>query len=135
MTDGCVCTRRVRRYVHCLVTSSAFDTFIIVIICASCITLAAEDPVNSSSLRNLILSYIDHAFTVLYTVEMLLKVNKLTANFFAGVLQFVLLEKVHSDTRQLYHPFPQAARRRCERQGGGAVRTYLIPCLHDRANI
>jgi len=38
-------------------------------------TLAAEDPVDSTSLRNIILSYIDHAFTILFTVEMLLKVS------------------------------------------------------------
>ena len=65
----------VRRYVHYVVTSNAFDTFIIVIICASSITLAAEDPVDSSSLRNTILSYVDYAFTALFTVEMVLKVN------------------------------------------------------------
>ena len=69
------CFRSVRRYVHYLVTSSAFDTLIVVIICASSITLAAEDPVDSTSLRNTILSYIDHGFTVLFTVEMILKVN------------------------------------------------------------
>jgi len=57
------------------VTSNAFDTFIIVIICASSITLAAEDPTDSGSLRNIVLSYIDNAFTVLFTVEMLLKVQ------------------------------------------------------------
>ena len=69
----------VRRYVHRLVTSNGFDTFIIVIICVSSITLAAEDPVDSGSLRNIILSYIDYAFTALFTIEMLLKVgNSLT---------------------------------------------------------
>jgi len=73
-----MCGRRlcsVRRSVHRLVTSNAFDTFIIVIICASSITLAAEDPTDSGSLRNIVLSYIDNAFTVLFTVEMLLKVQ------------------------------------------------------------
>jgi len=70
----CVGFCSVRRSVHCLVTSSAFDSFIVVIICASSVTLAAEDPIDGRSVRNVALSYVDNVFTVLFALEMLLKV-------------------------------------------------------------
>ena len=71
-----ICTGSARRYVHCVVTSYAFDTFIVVVICASSIALAAEDPVDATSIRNTVLSYVDNAFTVLFALEMLLKVTQ-----------------------------------------------------------
>ncbi|VEL13623.1 unnamed protein product [Protopolystoma xenopodis] len=44
-----------------------------IIIASSSIALAAEDPVNENNPRNCILEYFDHAFTCVFTVEMLLK--------------------------------------------------------------
>ena len=70
-----VFSRRVRRYVHYLVTSSAFRTLVIITVCASSITLAAEDPIHSNSTGNVVLGYFDNAFTVLFAAEMLLKVQ------------------------------------------------------------
>lgn len=46
-----------------------------IVISASSIALAAEDPVKEHSLRNLILEYFDYAFTGVFTVEMVLKVS------------------------------------------------------------
>ena len=46
-----------------------------IVICLSSISLAAEDPVNENSRRNLILNYLDYAFTGVFTVELLLKVS------------------------------------------------------------
>ena len=47
-----------------------------IVICLSSISLAAEDPVNENSRRNLILNYLDYAFTGVFTVELLLKVHE-----------------------------------------------------------
>lgn len=47
-----------------------------IVISASSIALAAEDPVKEHSLRNLILEYFDYAFTGVFTVEMVLKVSE-----------------------------------------------------------
>jgi hypothetical protein len=46
-----------------------------IVICLSSISLAAEDPVHETSSRNLILNYLDYAFTGVFTIELLLKVN------------------------------------------------------------
>lgn len=46
-----------------------------IIIILSSITLAAEDPVEESSERNLILTYFDYIFTFIFAVEMFLKVK------------------------------------------------------------
>ncbi len=45
-----------------------------IVICLSSISLAAEDPVQENAHRNLVLDYLDHAFTGVFTVELLLKV-------------------------------------------------------------
>ena len=45
-----------------------------IVICASSIALAAEDPVKEVSYRNKILNYFDYVFTGVFTIEMLLKV-------------------------------------------------------------
>ena len=52
-----------------------FDFFIMVVISLSSIALAAEDPVEEGSFRNEILNYFDYAFTGVFTVEMVLKVQ------------------------------------------------------------
>lgn len=45
-----------------------------IVICASSIALAAEDPVAENSTKNKILEHFDYAFTGVFTVEMVLKV-------------------------------------------------------------
>ncbi|KAH9505337.1 hypothetical protein Btru_058401 [Bulinus truncatus] len=67
-------TNPVRRFCHFVVNLRFFDLFIMIVICASSISLAAEDPVQDTSLRNSILNYFDYIFTGVFTVEMLLKV-------------------------------------------------------------
>ena len=64
--------------VHAIVTYPFFDTFIMMIIIGSSIALAAEDPVEEKSDRNVILTYFDYIFTAIFAVEMLLKVKKCT---------------------------------------------------------
>lgn len=49
-----------------------------VVISLSSIALAAEDPVVEESTRNRILNYFDYAFTGVFTIEMLLKVTRIT---------------------------------------------------------
>jgi hypothetical protein len=45
-----------------------------IIICASSVALATEDPVDELNPRNIILNYMDYVFTVVFTIEMVLKV-------------------------------------------------------------
>lgn len=52
-----------------------FDLFIMIVICASSIALAAEDPVDENSDKNRILNYFDYVFTGVFTIEMVLKVG------------------------------------------------------------
>jgi len=52
-----------------------FDLFIMIVITASSIALAAEDPVNEHSQHNVILNYFDYVFTGVFTIELILKVN------------------------------------------------------------
>ena len=52
-----------------------FDLFIMIVIIASSVALAAEDPVNAESYRNEILNYFDYVFTGVFTIEMVLKVK------------------------------------------------------------
>jgi voltage-dependent calcium channel N type alpha-1B len=59
------------------VTLRYFDTFIMIVICASSIALATEDPVDENSERNIYLNYLDYAFTAVFTVEMVLKASVL----------------------------------------------------------
>src|SRR6218665_4104851 len=63
------------RFCHFVVNLRYFDLFIMIVICASSIALAAEDPVHSTSFRNNILDYFDFVFTGVFTVEMTLKVS------------------------------------------------------------
>ncbi len=52
-----------------------FDLFIMMVICASSIALATEDPVDETNPRNIVLNYFDYVFTAVFTVEMILKVG------------------------------------------------------------
>ena len=66
----------VRRFCHFVVNLRYFDLFIMIVICASSVALAAEDPVIEleHSFRNFVLNYFDYVFTCVFTIEMLLKV-------------------------------------------------------------
>src|SRR6218665_3358385 len=64
----------IRRFAHFTVNLWLFDIFMLFMLCASTISLAVEDPVNSNAFRNTILNYLDFVFTAVFTVEMLLKV-------------------------------------------------------------
>jgi len=66
---------RVRVFCHFVVNLQYFDIFIMIVIGASSIALAAEDPVNEVSFRNDVLNYIDYVFTGVFTIELTLKVN------------------------------------------------------------
>ena len=66
---------RVRIFVHGIVTIPCFDTFIMIIIILSSIALAAEDPVQEQSQRNIVLTYFDYVFTGIFAIEMFLKVR------------------------------------------------------------
>lgn len=55
--------------------------FIMIVIGASSIALAAEDPVNPDSFRNYVLNYIDYVFTGVFTIEMALKVSRVVNTF------------------------------------------------------
>lgn len=45
------------------------------VICGSSLALASEDPVDENSRFNKILNYFDYGFTVVFTIEMILKVS------------------------------------------------------------
>jgi voltage-dependent calcium channel N type alpha-1B len=47
------------------------------VICGSSLALASEDPVDENSRFNKILNYFDYGFTVVFTIEMILKVSLL----------------------------------------------------------
>ncbi|CAL8106991.1 unnamed protein product [Calicophoron daubneyi] len=66
-------TNPIRRFCHFVVNLRYFDLFIMIVIASSSVALAAEDPVSESSIRNCLLEYFDHAFTCVFTIEMLLK--------------------------------------------------------------
>ncbi|XP_013405220.1 voltage-dependent calcium channel type A subunit alpha-1 [Lingula anatina] len=74
----------VRRICHFVVNLRYFDLFIMIVICASSIALAAEDPVDENSFQNQILNYFDYVFTGVFTVEMILKIVDLGILFHPG---------------------------------------------------
>ncbi|XP_048506510.1 voltage-dependent calcium channel type A subunit alpha-1 isoform X7 [Athalia rosae] len=67
-------TNPIRRGAHWVVNLRYFDFFIMVVITLSSIALAAEDPVVETSTRNTVLNGLDHAFTGVFAVEMILKI-------------------------------------------------------------
>ncbi|CAG5127135.1 unnamed protein product, partial [Candidula unifasciata] len=67
-------TNPIRRFCHFVVNLRYFDLFIMIVICASSVALAAEDPVIEDSYRNKILNYFDYVFTGVFTIELLLKI-------------------------------------------------------------
>ncbi|CAH1786622.1 unnamed protein product [Owenia fusiformis] len=77
-------TNPIRRFCHFVVNLRYFDLFIMIVICASSIALATEDPVNKDSQKNAILNYFDYVFTSVFTAEMILKVIDLGILFHPG---------------------------------------------------
>ncbi|XP_058640818.1 probable voltage-dependent R-type calcium channel subunit alpha-1E isoform X6 [Onychostoma macrolepis] len=63
----------VRRACHYIVNLRYFEMSILLVIAASSIALAAEDPVNTNSNRNKVLRYFDYVFTGVFTFEMIIK--------------------------------------------------------------
>ncbi|KAM7400508.1 hypothetical protein PAMA_004951 [Pampus argenteus] len=63
----------IRRICHYVVTMRYFEMSILLVIVASSIALAAEDPVCTSSDRNKVLRYFDYVFTGVFTFEMIIK--------------------------------------------------------------
>jgi len=47
-----------------------------IVICASSVALAAEDPVREYSIRNRVLNKFDFVFTAVFAIELVLKVQK-----------------------------------------------------------
>ena len=64
-----------RVFCHFVVNLRFFDLFIMIVIGASSIALAAEDPVNKESQRNHILNFLDYVFTGVFALEMSVKVS------------------------------------------------------------
>ncbi|XP_012282191.2 muscle calcium channel subunit alpha-1 isoform X1 [Orussus abietinus] len=66
-------TNRFRVFCHWLCNHSYFGNVILACIMISSAMLAAEDPLNAGSYRNMILNYFDYFFTTVFTVEICLK--------------------------------------------------------------
>uniref|UniRef100_A0A4W5NJT0 Calcium voltage-gated channel subunit alpha1 E n=1 Tax=Hucho hucho TaxID=62062 RepID=A0A4W5NJT0_9TELE len=64
---------RIRRACHYVVNLRYFETCILLVIAASSIALAAEDPVSATSDWNKVLRYFDYVFTGVFTFEMIIK--------------------------------------------------------------
>uniref|UniRef100_A0A8C2I247 Voltage-dependent calcium channel type A subunit alpha-1 n=1 Tax=Cyprinus carpio TaxID=7962 RepID=A0A8C2I247_CYPCA len=67
------CNIFIRRICHYVVTLRYFEMTILLVIVASSIALAAEDPVCTNSERNKVLRYFDYVFTGVFTFEMIIK--------------------------------------------------------------
>lgn len=75
---SCFCfNKRFRRAVHAVVSYWLFDVVIIIVILASSLSLAIQDPVQDTNIRNVILDQIDYGFTAIFALEMILKVDVL----------------------------------------------------------
>nr|XP_012590926.1 voltage-dependent R-type calcium channel subunit alpha-1E isoform X3 [Microcebus murinus] len=66
-------TNPIRRACHYIVNLRYFEMCILLVIAASSIALAAEDPVLTNSERNRVLRYFDYVFTGVFTFEMVIK--------------------------------------------------------------
>ena len=77
-------TNGFRCAIHAVVTFPLFDVFIMLVIIASSIALAAEDPVSADSEWNKKLTYFDYGFTCVFGIEVLLKVRPRPFSRFRG---------------------------------------------------
>ncbi|VDK69064.1 unnamed protein product [Dibothriocephalus latus] len=97
-------TNPFRRFCHFVVNLRYFDLFIMIVIASSSISLAAEDPVNENSNRNIILEYFDHAFTCVFTIEMILKLPvPYQMTFFLQLVDLGVVMHPHSYFRDLWN--------------------------------
>ncbi|XP_057290676.1 voltage-dependent calcium channel type A subunit alpha-1-like isoform X2 [Hydractinia symbiolongicarpus] len=104
---------RFRIACHKIVHFRYFDWFIMAVILMSSITLAIEDPVNDNANINKILHYFDYFFTIVFGIEVLLKIidnglilhkdaylrnpwNMLDAFVFACNLTSIILSRISS---------------------------------------
>ncbi|XP_050531904.1 voltage-dependent calcium channel type A subunit alpha-1 isoform X4 [Daktulosphaira vitifoliae] len=67
-------TNGIRRAAHWIVNLRYFDFFIMLIIILSSVALAAEDPIDDNSKWNKNLDIVDNVFTVIFAIEMILKI-------------------------------------------------------------
>uniref|UniRef100_A0A915I6P9 Ion transport domain-containing protein n=1 Tax=Romanomermis culicivorax TaxID=13658 RepID=A0A915I6P9_ROMCU len=67
-------TNPIRIVVHNVVATKYFEMAVMLVICLSSFSLAAENPVNENDPRNTVLNFVDIAFTVVFTIELILKV-------------------------------------------------------------
>ncbi|KAI5627196.1 voltage-dependent R-type calcium channel subunit alpha-1E isoform X2 [Silurus asotus] len=84
----------IRRICHYVVTLRYFEMTILLVIVASSIALAAEDPVSTNSERNRVLRYFDYVFTGVFTFEMIIKVLRYFDYVFTGVFTFEMIIKM-----------------------------------------
>ncbi|MCJ8735276.1 hypothetical protein PDJAM_G00245170 [Pangasius djambal] len=60
---------------HNLIYHPYFTNFILLFIILSSFSLAAEDPIKTHSVRNIMLGYADYVFTTVFTIEIILKMT------------------------------------------------------------
>uniref|UniRef100_A0A672IEZ9 Voltage-dependent L-type calcium channel subunit alpha n=1 Tax=Salarias fasciatus TaxID=181472 RepID=A0A672IEZ9_SALFA len=65
-----------RKLCYKIINHSSFTNLILLFILLSSISLAAEDPIDPRSYRNMILAYADIVFTTVFTIEIVLKVEE-----------------------------------------------------------
>ncbi|XP_078075293.1 putative voltage-dependent R-type calcium channel subunit alpha-1E [Mustelus asterias] len=77
-------TNPLRRVCHFIVNLRYFEMCILLVIAASSVALAAEDPINKDSERNQVLRYFDYVFTGVFTFEMVIKMIDIGLIFHEG---------------------------------------------------
>ncbi|GCB64891.1 hypothetical protein scyTo_0011812, partial [Scyliorhinus torazame] len=77
-------TNPLRRACHFIVNLRYFEMCILLVIAASSVALAAEDPINKDSERNQVLRYFDYVFTGVFTFEMVIKMIDIGLIFHEG---------------------------------------------------
>ncbi|XP_048214228.1 voltage-dependent R-type calcium channel subunit alpha-1E isoform X3 [Perognathus longimembris pacificus] len=83
-------TNPIRRACHYIVNLRYFEMCILLVIAASSIALAAEDPVLTNSERNKVLRYFDYVFTGVFTFEMVIKDGSYFRDLW-NILDFVVV--------------------------------------------
>lgn len=78
INDAISCFNRIRRLCTWMVTRSWFDNIVLLFIALNCITLAMERPnIPPDSKERAFLGSANYVFTVVFAVEMFIKVNKI----------------------------------------------------------
>ena len=72
---GCTYANPCRRLVHNLVSSSAFDMVILLVIIANCVMMASESPLDPpGTAKAELIEQVGFVFNCIFTVEMFLKI-------------------------------------------------------------